>query len=202
MPDRSFTSFSQAAQESADSRLYGGIHWRFDNEDGLTAGEKLGEIRRQKLLPEDKRQRDGKHRRRFASSPGLGKSDNISLIREFDQLVVFSRGRKIGRFELASLDAIEIDARGGNDIMPPSATTSISATIHGGDGNDSLFGGGMPMISCSAIAATTGSLAAWATTCSTAATGTTCSGVAPATTRSSIRSADGSGLGSTHFKRQ
>jgi hypothetical protein len=27
LPARSFTSFSQAAQESADSRLYGGIHW-------------------------------------------------------------------------------------------------------------------------------------------------------------------------------
>ena len=27
VPDRTFTSFSQASQEAADSRLYGGIHW-------------------------------------------------------------------------------------------------------------------------------------------------------------------------------
>jgi hypothetical protein len=40
--DRSFDSFSQAAQESADSRLYGGIHFRFDNQDGLTSGTALG----------------------------------------------------------------------------------------------------------------------------------------------------------------
>lgn len=39
---RSFTTFSQAARESADSRLYGGIHWRSDNEDGLAAGRKIG----------------------------------------------------------------------------------------------------------------------------------------------------------------
>ena len=35
---RSFTSFSEAAAESAVSRLYGGIHWSFDNNVGLTAG--------------------------------------------------------------------------------------------------------------------------------------------------------------------
>ena len=39
---RSFTSFSQAAGEAADSRLYGGIHFGFDNADGLAAGEALG----------------------------------------------------------------------------------------------------------------------------------------------------------------
>jgi len=41
-PDRSFTSFSQAAGEAAKSRLYGGLHWQFDNEDGMTAGMALG----------------------------------------------------------------------------------------------------------------------------------------------------------------
>jgi len=39
---RAFTSFFQAARESADSRLYGGIHWRSDNEDGLAAGRRIG----------------------------------------------------------------------------------------------------------------------------------------------------------------
>jgi hypothetical protein len=40
---RSFTSFSQAVGEAADSRLYGGIHFRFDNADGLAAGLALGQ---------------------------------------------------------------------------------------------------------------------------------------------------------------
>lgn len=39
---RSFTSFSQASDEAALSRLYGGIHWSFDNEVGLTMGRSLG----------------------------------------------------------------------------------------------------------------------------------------------------------------
>lgn len=41
-PDRSFTSFSQAANEAAMSRLYGGIHFSFDNQDGLDAGVAIG----------------------------------------------------------------------------------------------------------------------------------------------------------------
>ena len=40
---RSFTSFSQAADENARSRLLGGIHWSFDNDDALVAGRELGE---------------------------------------------------------------------------------------------------------------------------------------------------------------
>jgi hypothetical protein len=39
---RSFTSFRQAAEEAAASRLYGGIHYRFGNENGLAAGGCLG----------------------------------------------------------------------------------------------------------------------------------------------------------------
>ena len=40
---RSFTSFSAAASEAADSRLYGGIHFRSANEDGLLSGVSIGE---------------------------------------------------------------------------------------------------------------------------------------------------------------
>jgi len=40
---RSFTSFSQAARESADSRVYAGIHFRSACEDGLTLGRKIGQ---------------------------------------------------------------------------------------------------------------------------------------------------------------
>jgi PAP2 superfamily len=36
-------SFRKAAEEAAMSRLYGGIHYRFDNEHGTLAGRKLGE---------------------------------------------------------------------------------------------------------------------------------------------------------------
>ncbi|MBD2701109.1 vanadium-dependent haloperoxidase [Spirosoma sp. BT702] len=39
---RSFMSFTQAAQESADSRFYGNIHTKQDNETGLSEGKKIG----------------------------------------------------------------------------------------------------------------------------------------------------------------
>ena len=40
---RSFSSFSQAARESADSRVYAGIHFRSACEDGLVLGRKVGQ---------------------------------------------------------------------------------------------------------------------------------------------------------------
>jgi len=40
---RSFTSFSQAARESADSRVYAGIHFRSACEDGLDLGRQVGQ---------------------------------------------------------------------------------------------------------------------------------------------------------------
>ncbi len=35
---RSFSSLSAAAEEAGQSRIYGGIHWQFDNVEGLRAG--------------------------------------------------------------------------------------------------------------------------------------------------------------------
>lgn len=40
---RSFSSFSAAAAEAGQSRIYGGIHWQFDNTAGLTAGTLVGQ---------------------------------------------------------------------------------------------------------------------------------------------------------------
>jgi membrane-associated phospholipid phosphatase len=40
---RAFSSFTAAANEAAVSRLYGGIHFRTANEDGLSAGIAIGE---------------------------------------------------------------------------------------------------------------------------------------------------------------
>jgi hypothetical protein len=42
--DRSFDNFLQAANEAAASRLYGGIHFPFDNQDGFNQGQCIGEI--------------------------------------------------------------------------------------------------------------------------------------------------------------
>jgi PAP2 superfamily len=42
-PPRTFTSFEEAAEEAAISRLYGGIHYLFDNNNGLAQGRCLGQ---------------------------------------------------------------------------------------------------------------------------------------------------------------
>ncbi len=42
-PARTYTSFDAAAREAADSRLYGGIHFRSDNDLGADAGHCIGE---------------------------------------------------------------------------------------------------------------------------------------------------------------
>jgi Leucine-rich repeat (LRR) protein/membrane-associated phospholipid phosphatase len=39
---RNFTNFQQAAEEAAASRVYGGIHFAFDNVDGLVTGRAIG----------------------------------------------------------------------------------------------------------------------------------------------------------------
>ena len=41
---RSFTSFQEAAEEAAVSRLYGGIHYAFDNNDGLEIGRQVARL--------------------------------------------------------------------------------------------------------------------------------------------------------------
>lgn len=46
---RRIVSFREAAKEAAMSRLYGGIHYRFDNDQGNAAGRKLGEYIIQRL---------------------------------------------------------------------------------------------------------------------------------------------------------
>jgi hypothetical protein len=49
---RSFPSFSAAAKESADSRVYAGIHFRSACQDGLTLGRKIGQrVAMSYLLP-------------------------------------------------------------------------------------------------------------------------------------------------------
>jgi hypothetical protein len=47
---RSFDGFWEAAEEAADSRLYGGIHWSFDNEVGLVTGRDVGRFVSNRLL--------------------------------------------------------------------------------------------------------------------------------------------------------
>ena len=48
--NREIKSFRQAAQEASISRLYGGIHYRFDLDSGNAAGKRLGQFVVKKLI--------------------------------------------------------------------------------------------------------------------------------------------------------
>jgi hypothetical protein len=71
---RSFDGFWQAAQEAGASRIYGGIHWSFDNEAGLQAGRSVGEFVADNLLrPRGNSAHDG-------DRPGVGAAPDSVLI--------------------------------------------------------------------------------------------------------------------------
>ncbi len=50
LPIRSFSSFNQAAEEAAVSRLYGGIHYRAAIDLGLTQGRQIGNLINNRLI--------------------------------------------------------------------------------------------------------------------------------------------------------
>jgi hypothetical protein len=54
---RSFKSFSSAAAEAGQSRIYGGIHWQFDNQDGLAMGRSVGRYVVDRVLQRKRRGR-------------------------------------------------------------------------------------------------------------------------------------------------
>jgi hypothetical protein len=51
--ERSFTSFSQALQETIDSRVWGGIHWRTADEVGARIGKRIANWESSTLLQAD-----------------------------------------------------------------------------------------------------------------------------------------------------
>ena len=73
---RSFASFDLAAAEAGQSRIYGGIHFQFENQGGLASGHDLGQfVVGNFLLPvEKKNEGRGRHNDHtgFVAEPGPG----------------------------------------------------------------------------------------------------------------------------------
>jgi membrane-associated phospholipid phosphatase len=75
----SFTSFSAAAQEVGQSRIYAGIHWPWDVQNGLALGEQVGQyVASNFLLPASKSGGGGADAAPLASTPGPGKVAGLS----------------------------------------------------------------------------------------------------------------------------
>lgn len=71
---RSYTSFSQASAENARSRIYLGIHWSFDDEQGRQLGQQIGQWVFANIA-QPRTQLDG----------GLDQSDAFATIDELDE---------------------------------------------------------------------------------------------------------------------
>jgi PAP2 superfamily/RTX calcium-binding nonapeptide repeat (4 copies) len=140
LPARSYTSFSQAAIESADSRLYGGIHWSFDNNVGLDVGNAVGHYVMANFLREVEQAPAAGVVNGELIVIGTDRRDVLRVELAGNSLVVLANGQQLGQFDPA-VAGIVMDGRGDNDLIQVSQQIDTDAELYGGAGNDLIFGG-------------------------------------------------------------
>lgn len=141
LPARSYTSFSQAAAESAISRLYGGIHWSFDNNVGLTAGTSLGQYVAANFMRPVQREAAAGIVNGELIVVGSDDGDVLEVVRgSGNTLVVWANGERLGQFD-AAVTAIVVDGGDGDDLIWISLLIDVDAEVYGGAGNDLISGG-------------------------------------------------------------
>lgn len=140
LASRAFTSFSQAAVESGISRIYGGIHFSFDNVAGLDAGERLGQLVVRNFLKKVAGTATATLVNGELYVNGTSRADNIRIVNRSGGLSVTSDGRLLGRFTQSSVTHITLDAGAGHDFVTL-VNVNVSSDIYGGRGNDILIGG-------------------------------------------------------------
>lgn len=137
--NRTFRSFTAAANEAGMSRIYGGIHFGFDNKAGLTAGRAIGNWVASRMLPMQPSARLVGSTLNVFGSNG---PDNIAVNVGTTGISVVINGRTRFSTSVASVSRIYVDAGAGNDLVTIAAGLQISAELTGGAGNDRLIGGG------------------------------------------------------------
>jgi hypothetical protein len=140
LPARSFTSFSGTAAESAVSRLYGGIHWGFDNDVALTAGTALGQYVMTNFLQPVERESAAGVVNGELIVIGTAGNDVLNVFRSGTELVVWANGSQLGRFDMSGI-GIVMDGRGNDDLILISYQVNNHTEIYGGAGNDLISGG-------------------------------------------------------------
>ena len=137
---RTFQSFTHAANESGMSRIYGGIHFGFDNEVGLQSGLRLGRTVAQKFL----KQVPGSATARLVQNElfvnGTTRADVIRIASIGSQIRVTVNGRSLARFDANHLSLIVVNGGAGNDHITLSGV-NVDSELYGGAGNDILRGG-------------------------------------------------------------
>lgn len=135
---RTFRSFTAAANEAGMSRIYGGIHFGFDNKAGLASGRALGNFVAARMLPMKSGVRLVNGALQISGTGGI---DAIVVNQTFGNVNVVINRLNVFSGAAASVSKICVDAGAGNDSVTIAADLAITAELNGGAGNDRLTGG-------------------------------------------------------------
>ena len=121
------------------SRIYGGIHFSFDNTAGLKSGGQIGRYVASKFFRTNTSAPAASFDNGELTVRGSSRGDTLRLVGHSGSIRVMANGRQIGQFSLNSVTSIIIDASGGNDIVTL-INIGIDSEIYGGSGHDTLIG--------------------------------------------------------------
>ncbi|RLS56859.1 MAG: phosphatase PAP2 family protein [Planctomycetota bacterium] len=138
--DRGYTGFLQAAEEAGISRIYGGIHFNFDNVHGLRAGNLIGKhVAASKFLslkPTVVVQPGG-----VLEVTGSNQRDSITVDFQSRAFYVSVNGRLLSRVSESQVTRILVNAGDGDDTVTLTSRVKRESLVHGNSGNDVLSGG-------------------------------------------------------------
>ena len=136
--DRGLTGFKQAAAEAGISRIYGGIHFNFDNTAGLIAGEAVGRYVANTFLAI---QPTVALQNGVLTITGSNLKDTIRLDQLSGGVFVNVNGKLLMRAKANAVTKIVVNAGDGDDTVTIGYTISQQTQVDGGTGNDTLSGG-------------------------------------------------------------
>jgi hypothetical protein len=137
---RSYPGFWAAADEMANSRIYGGIHFRFDCVAGQEIGRDVGNyVIGNFLRPAEREAAAGVFNGELVVV-GTDGGDVLNVVRSGNDLVVWANGVRLGQFA-APPGGIVVDGGDGDDLILISHQVDADAEVYGGAGNDLISGG-------------------------------------------------------------
>ena len=133
---RSFNSFSQAAEENGQSRIYLGIHWSFDKTEGITCGTEIADYMFANLLKP--RTNKGRHEDRG----GAIDSFRASLVKDTGAVVLKTTDHKPFDPNLSTNPAsTTIPTTATNTRDAAALTSSLISYLNGGPWGGTSRGG-------------------------------------------------------------
>jgi hypothetical protein len=138
--DRTYTSLWDAAEEAGMSRIYGGIHFQFDNSEGLRSGRAIGEyVFNRYLKIQDAAVAVFSENNLYVY--GTVGNDNLTICRQGSDVVVRNYGSVVSTVPAGPVQKVVASGSNGNDRLFVGLNVNASSELYGGSGNDQLYGG-------------------------------------------------------------